>query len=136
MQKLGATEMESKYISSRGYIALSTVLIITAVSLSIAASISLLSIGDIRTSLSLSSGEITNVLTDGCMEDALLKIATSPTYTGSSISRPETTCTISVSKIGNTWTTNATTTDIDYKQTLQTISTRSASLKLFSWQEI
>lgn len=119
-----------------GYIALSTVLVITAVSLAIAVSVALLSIGDIQTSLSLGLGEERYLLTDGCMEDALLKSATTPGYVGGTITRPEGTCDISITKSGNTWTITSTTQNLDYKRTLQVIATRSASLKLFKWQEI
>ncbi len=121
---------------TNGYIAISTVLVITAVSLAIATTVSLLSIGDLQTSYALTKGEETYAFVDGCMEDALEQTATKPTYAGGNITRPEGTCSITVSKTGNTWTLTATTLASDYKRTLQTVATRSASLKLHTWKEI
>lgn len=121
---------------NRGYVALTIVLMITAVSLAIAATVSLLSIGDIQTGLSLSKGEETYLFVDGCMEDALEKAATTPTYAGGTITRPEGTCSVTASKTGNTWTISATTTATDYKRTMQVVATMSSSLKLASWKEI
>lgn len=121
---------------NKGFIALTTVLMITAVGLAIAASVALLSIGEVQTGLSLFKGEETYAFVDGCMEDALHKTATNPSYSGGTITRPEGTCTITASKTANTWTITSTTTATDYVRTMQVIATMSASLKLASWKEL
>lgn len=120
----------------RGYIALITVIILSAVTIAIATTVSLLAIGEAQSSLSLSRGEDTLAFVEGCMEDALLKVRASDSYAGGSITRPEGTCTITASKVGSTWTVTATTTATTYKRTIQAIATKSASLTIGSWKEL
>lgn len=121
---------------NKGYIALSTVLVITAVTLSIAATVALLSIGDIQSSYSLSQGEDAYIFTEGCMEDALNRLASSSAYAGGSFTRPEGTCNISVSANGSTYTLTATSNATDYQRAIQTIATRSSNLTIYSWKEL
>ncbi len=119
-----------------GYVAIVTMITISAVALVIALMVSVLAIGEAQSSLSYFKGEDTLTFVDGCMEDALLKIKASPTYAGGTITRPEGTCTITISKAGSTWTTTATTTNTNYKRTIQTVVTRSGTLTLTSWKEL
>src|SRR5579859_5860305 len=72
-----------------GYIAILTVLIISAVVLAIATTVSLLAIGEAQSGLSLFKGEDTLTFIEGCMEDALLKTRNSNGYAGGTITRPE-----------------------------------------------
>lgn len=119
----------------KGYVAIVTVLTISLVALVVAVTVSLLAIGEGQASLAYYKGEDTLSFVEGCMEDALLKIKGSPTYAGGSITRPEGTCTITISKVGSTWITTATTTATNYKRTVQTVVTRSGTLTLTSWRE-
>ena len=121
---------------SHGYIALITVIILSAVSLAVATTVSLLAIGEAQSSYALSKGEDTLGFVEGCMEDALLKVRASDAYTGGAITRPEGTCTITVSTGGNVWTVTATTTATTYKRTIQAIVTKSTSLVITSWKEL
>lgn len=120
----------------QGYIAIVSVLIISVVVLAIALTVSLLSIGEGQASFALFKGEDTLTFVEGCAEDALLKARNSNTYTGGTITRPEGTCSISVSKSGNNWTVDATTTDTKYKRSVEVKITRSTSLQILSWKEI
>lgn len=120
----------------RGYIALVTVLIISAVVLSTATTVSLLAIGEAQSSFALYKGEDNLNLAEGCAEDALLKAWTSSTYNGGSITRPEGTCIITVAKSGNTWTITATSTATAYNRSAQVIFNRIADIEIISWREI
>lgn len=120
----------------QGYIAVITVLIISVVVLSIATTVSLLAIGEGQSGLSLFKGEDTLTFVEGCMDDALLKARNNNTYTSGSITRPEGTCTVTVSKVGTTWTVTATTTNTQYARTVQAVITRGSSMAITSWKEL
>jgi hypothetical protein len=120
----------------KGYIAVLTVLIISAVVLTAATTVSLLAIGEAQSSLSLFKGEDAITFVEGCMEDALLKARNNNAYTSGTITRPEGTCTITVSKAGSTWTVTATTINTQYARTVQAVVTRSSFLTITSWKEI
>lgn len=126
-----------KYKNSpeRGYVAISIVLILSAIILGIIVTVAQLSIGEGQVALSLSKGEDTLDFVEGCMEDALLNINASSSYSGGTITRPEGTCSITVSKSGSTYTTTATTTATTYNRTIQTVLTRSSGISITSWKE-
>ncbi len=75
-----------------GFVAVVTVLIITAVIVSTVSTVSLLAIGEAQSSLTLFKGEDTLAFVEGCVEDVLLKIRSDSAYSGTSITRPEGTC--------------------------------------------
>lgn len=120
----------------KGYIAFTTILILSAVTLAIATTVALLAIGEAQSSLALSEGEETLTFVEGCMEDALLKARASDSYAGGTVTRPEGTCSITVSKVSNTWTITATTTSTAYKRTIQVIAVKGSSMTLTSWKEL
>lgn len=126
---------EIRNSSSGGYVAISVVLILTAVVLGIMITVAQLGVGEGQVSLALSKGEDTLNFTEGCMEDALLKIRSNASYAGGTITRPEGTCSITVSQAGSTYTVTATTTATTYKRTIQAVAIRSTSMSLTSWKE-
>src|SRR6266576_3010630 len=105
--------------NSQGYIALITVLIISAVALTVSASVSLLGIGIAQSALASSKGENALQLVEGCAEDALLKSQQSSSYNGGNITRPEGTCVITVLKNASNWTIIATSIQTAYNRTVQ-----------------
>lgn len=119
-----------------GYIALITVLLVSAVALVTSTTIGLLAIGEVQSAVALSEGDDTLSFVEGCMDDALLKARASDSYAGGSITRPEGTCTITVSKIGNVWTITATTIATQYKRTIQVRATKTTVMTIHSWIEI
>ncbi len=129
--------MKNKYVkdSEGGYIALAVVLILTAVILSIMITVAQLGVGEGQASLALSKGEEALQFTEGCMEDALLKIYLNASYSGGIITHPEGTCSITVSQVGSTYTVTATSTATFYNRTVQAVVTRSNSLNITSWKE-
>ncbi len=118
-----------------GFIALVTVLIISAVALSTASTVSLLAIGEAQTSLAMNKGEENLQLVEGCAEDALLKAWASNSYNGGNITRPEGTCIITVAKAGNNWTITATTTATSFNRTVQVAFNRTNGIVMNSWNE-
>ncbi len=124
-------------MKKNGYMTLITVLIISTVALIIGTTVSLLAIGQAQSGYAITKGEDALAFVDGCAEDALLKTKNSPTYNGGTITRPEGTCSITISKAGNTWTILATTTATTYKKTIRVVVTRSTgTLVVSSWEEI
>lgn len=121
----------------RGYIALSIVILITAVIIAISTTVSLLSIGEAETGLTLSQGENTLDFVEGCTEDALLKARANTAYTGGNITRPEGTCTVNVSKNGNSWTLTVSTSASTYSRTVQAVITQNGyGDTISSWTEL
>jgi hypothetical protein len=129
--------------SNQGFIALTTVLLLLAVTVGIAVSVTYSSIGEAQSGLTLFKGEDNLHFIEGCAEDALLKARSSSTFgdpvgTPVSITRPEGTCSVTVnSKTGVTWTMDVTSSTTTYKRTVRVIFDRNATgLSLTSWKEI
>lgn len=121
--------------NQQGYVALIIVLTISVIVLGIASTVAVLSIGEAQSSFAMVNGENTVQFVEGCMEDALLNAKLSAAYTGGTITRPEGTCSIVVSKVGNSWTVTTTTTATTYKRTIQAQFSRNPALSVTSWQE-
>ena len=122
----------------KGYIALTSVLIISAVALMVASTASLLSIGESQSALSLSKGEDTLTFIEGCAEDALMKSQADINYNGGNITRPEGTCQVTMnSKVGTTWSATVTTSSLLYKRSITIVYTRPATgnITITSWKE-
>lgn len=123
--------------TQKGYIALITVLIVMAVVISTASTVAFLAIGEGQAGLSLLKGEDTLSFVEGCAEDALLKSRADSAYVGGTITRPEGTCSIAISKIINPWTMTVTTTVTSYKRTVEIKYSRNPTgITLTSWKEI
>ena len=120
-----------------GYVAISILLILTAVLLGIIVTVAHLGIGEGQVSLALSKGEDTLTFVEGCVEDGLLKSRADSNYSGGGITRPEGTCSISISKAVIPWTMTVTTLDTKYKRTIEVKYTRNPTgISLSSWKEI
>ncbi|MBI3486298.1 hypothetical protein HY025_05175 [Candidatus Daviesbacteria bacterium] len=129
-------------LNKKGYIALSMVLILTAVVIAISVTVALLSIGEGQSALALSKGEDALTFAEGCAEDALLKSRNSTSYSGGTIGRPGTegTCSVTVSKAGSTWTITSTTNAASpaYKRTIQNTVTQNGygvTINAGGWKE-
>jgi hypothetical protein len=120
----------------KGYVAITTVLILLLLIGTIGTTGLLLSIGEAQSGLSAFKGEDSLQFVEGCAEDALLKSRASATYAGGNITRPEGTCTVSVSKAGNVWTLTVSTLDTKFRKTIQIQIVRTGSITLNSWKEI
>lgn len=119
----------------KGFLAMSTVLIVSAVTLSIAIAVSLSGIGEGKTGLLHWQGSNALYLAEGCMEDALLKLRTSASYTGGTITRPEGSCTVTVTGAG-TYTVTVAATNATSTRQIQAVATRSGKVAISSWKEL
>lgn len=131
--------------SSGGYIALTSVLVIIAVIVSAALTVTYLAIGEGQSGLALFKGEENLVFVEGCVEDGMLKARSDPNFgnpvgTAVIINRPEGACSVIVSsKVGVTWTMGVTISGVSvpYKRTIRVIFDRNATgVTLTSWKEI
>lgn len=122
----------------KGYIATLTVLIVMAVVIATATTVTYLSIGEAQSSFALFKGEDTLSFVEGCVEDALLKTREHSGYNGGTITRPEGTCSITVdSKVGDTWTITVTTQATNYKRTIRVVFDRLVpGISITSWKEV
>ena len=122
----------------QGFIAITSVLIISAVVLAITISVSLLSIGQGQAGLALTKGEDALSFVDGCADDALLKLRASATYAGGNITRPEGTCVVSNPQppSGNTYSFTVSTTNTFYKRTVSIAANRGSAITITTWKEI
>lgn len=128
--------MKKKYLT-KGFIAITSVLIISAVVLAATISVSLLSIGQGQAGFALTKGEDTWSFVDGCAEDALLKLRANSAYGSGTINRPEGTCTVTlVSQVGSVYTYDISTTSTLYKRTVRVVVNRGSSITITSWKEI
>lgn len=140
VQKFEVINMKN---SQSGYIALTSMLLISAVIIMSIIGVTYSSIGEAQSGLALLKSEDNLQLVEGCIEDALLKIRSNsafgqPTGTPVTITRPEGTCSITVNSIvGLVWTVTATSSSTGYKRTLRVIITRNPTgIVLTSWLEI
>lgn len=121
----------------KGYIALLTTLIVMAVVLAAAMTVTFLAIGEAQSGFSLFKGENTLTFVEGCTEDALLKIRSNSSYAGGTITRPEGTCSVTITSGNPNWNITVSTTATTYKRQMQVIFTQNATgLTLTSWKEI
>jgi hypothetical protein len=84
--------------SNQGYIAITTVLIVLAVTIGITSALFFLSSGNIKIAESLRQGERALFRSDGCLEEGLLRLKADPLYAGGVVSFPDGTCHISIEK--------------------------------------
>ena len=120
-----------------GFVATTTVLIISAVVIAIVTTTVLLSVGEGQSALAQLKGEenLTNV--EGCVEDVLQKIHDNGSYSGTSIARPEGTCTISYTLGGPTdWDITVAFSGTEYNRKIQVVFTRGAAIVISRWEEI
>lgn len=122
---------------TKGYIALTTVLLVSAVALIVTVTVTLVSLNEGQSSLASSKGEERLSFVDGCTEDAILKIRNSASYAGGTTTTPDGNCTIVVSKVGTVYTVTASPADTTYVKKIQAVVTRGATtVTITSWQEI
>ncbi|NTW26941.1 MAG: hypothetical protein HGA36_01310 [Candidatus Moranbacteria bacterium] len=75
--------------NKKGYVVISTVLILLFVTLGIAATLSFLSIGSSKVSQSFGEGRQALFLSESCLEEGLLRLKTDVAYAGGTINFPE-----------------------------------------------
>jgi len=123
-----------------GFIAFTSLLVISAVALTIALSISLLGINEAKSSLDFKKGQETLKIAEGCLEEALIRLRDKVDYSGGSLNLGDGSCTISISGTGSDRTIDITATITgppDYIKKLQAVIKRTGyAVNLISWQEV
>lgn len=122
---------------AKGYVAISTVLILTSVIMSLAVTSALLSIGEAQSGLSLFKGEDNLTFAEGCVEDYLLKIRSNGSFPGGNVTRPEGTCTITITSNINPWDITVYSLSPLYQRKIRvTFNRTSTGMSLLTWREI
>ncbi len=122
--------------SNEGFIALTLVLVIGAVLMGVATSVSLLAIGEAQLGLSNSKGELSWNLVDGCAEDALQKIHDVSGWSGGTLIRPEGSCLVTINSGNPDWDITVTSLNSDYPRSVRIKATRGTTIAVTSWLEI
>lgn len=123
--------------SKSGYIALVSVLIISAVIVVIAISVALLSISEGQLSLAEVKSQTSLDFVDACAEDVLLRINNDETYSGGTLSLPQGDCTVVVNSAGTDFTVTVEGTLDGYRKKVELKFTRvPPNLNLTSWVEV
>ncbi len=124
---------------NRGMTALSTVLVVSAVLLSLLITVTYLSVGEAQSGLADFKSQSRLALLDGCAEDILQKIHDNPVLVGA-INRPEGTCTIAANPPGTgptNWDLTISTDAADFPRKLRVTFTRGeTAITNITWQEI
>ncbi|MBI2337947.1 hypothetical protein HYU95_02080 [Candidatus Daviesbacteria bacterium] len=125
----------------KGFVAMTTVLILGAIVVAIAATVTLLSIDEAQSSLTLYKGEDNLNLVEGCVEDVMMKVRADSSYSGTTISRPEGDCNISYNPGGGgpvDWDITVTSSATNpYQRKITVVFKRSFPVvQLTSWKEI
>lgn len=123
---------------SKGFAAITTVLILASVVVSIAITVSMLSIGEAQSGLALFKGEDNLNFVEGCVEDYMLKIRADAGFAGGDISMPDgKICKITINSGNPNWdiiVTEKTTAD---QRNIRVVFVRGVSgITLTSWKEV
>jgi len=121
---------------NRGYIALTTVLVVGVVLLIIGLSVSLIAISEGQLSLSGRKNETALNLTESCVHDALLRLSNTNAL-NTTITIPEGTCSLTVdSNVGTTWVFTVAGTFGGNTKKIQTTAVRGSTVSVTSSLEI
>jgi hypothetical protein len=99
-------KFKNKYTSQKGYIAFTSLLVISAITTTILISSVLISVTVAKNALSYKKGQETKISADGCLENAMLRLQLDNTYSGETLVVGNTSCSITVSGVGANKTVN------------------------------
>ena len=120
-------------MEKKGYIAISSMLVIAAVVLVIGISVSLTSVNEIQTALSGKKAEELVTLVDGCAEDTLLYL-NERNELPLSVSSPEGSCTVTLeNQSGTNWTFLVSADNGEYQKRIRIVANRDSSLSIVTW---
>lgn len=120
----------------KGYVALSSILVIAAVVVIIGVSVSLLAISEAQMSLAAKKGHESLQLTDGCAEEVLLYLNRRG-FLPSTITTPEGVCSVTQNaQAGNQWIFTVYGTFEGYHKKIQVTATRDSVVSINSWKEV
>lgn len=94
MKSLGYSTYKS---SKEGYIAFTSLLIISTVTIAVATSVALLGVNELKTSLTHKKGQEAYVIAQSCIEESLQRLKNDSSYNGGSLNVGNGSCTINIS---------------------------------------
>ena len=125
-----------KYTRSNGYVALLTVIILSAVVTVIATSLVLLGLGHSRTALSEVQSASAKVAADSCAEEALKQVRLVASYTGNgNLTLLNSTCMYSVTANATSSVTATGVSGNTTRRVIIDIQSRTPSIVMTKWQE-
>lgn len=134
------SKMNMQVNNEKGFTALISILVVSAISLAIAMSITLLGIGEAKSSDDYKNGQVTLAIAQGCGEETLLRIRNDDAYIGGSLNVGGGSCTIVVTGMGQDKTIDitATTDSVNNFEKVIRITAKRAekSINIVSWEEI
>lgn len=124
---------------NNGFVAITSLLIIAAVVLSVTVSISLLGVGELQNTQTYRQGIKTKALANACMEEGLQRLKNNANYSGGTLQLPAGSCTIEVTPVAANYSINITA-QLDgppvYRQRQQLEVKRvGRSINIIDWQE-
>lgn len=120
----------------RGFVAITSVLVISAVALATVSTVMLLGVGEMLGSFAGMKGEESLQLVEGCVEDALLKIHGNSAWAGGPLNPPEGDCLVTINSGNPNWDITVAATSGDYQRKVRVVFGRGTSLVISSWEEI
>lgn len=115
---------------------LTSVLIISAVLLTIALGMGVNAISENQIGLYQSKAQRLLINAEGCVDEALTQLSGDDTYTGDTITIDGSSCTIVVSGNGSNRTIDVTASESDYTKNLRIEASLNPTMTISSWQEI
>ncbi|KKQ25941.1 MAG: hypothetical protein US62_C0024G0007 [Candidatus Woesebacteria bacterium GW2011_GWA1_37_8] len=123
-----------KIKNQKGYIALSSVLIVSALVILIGVSTSLLSVNDLLSSFSNKKSNEVVDLTESCVEDVLLKLNEENVINNGTINLPGQVCNVTInSHTGNDWDFTVDANKESFYQSVRVSATRGSTVTISSW---
>jgi hypothetical protein len=123
-----------------GFIAFTSLLVISAVTLAIAISIPLLGITEANSSMGYKKSQETLKIAESCIEEGLIKLRDVPIYTGGMLTVGNGTCQINATGSGTLRTIDVTATISGQPQYIRKIHVTARrignSINLLSWEEV
>lgn len=122
--------------NKNGYIAIASVLVIAAIVLTIAVTVSLLSINDIQSALANKKGVEALNLVEACVENALLQLNEENTI-DLVITIPQGECFVTIdSQSGSNWTFTVSGEFENYTKNIQISASRVSTVEVTNWSEL
>jgi len=119
-----------------GYVAFASVLVISAIILSIGITVTLTAVNELQSSLAAKKSEEALDFVEGCAEDALLRLNENGAIPVS-ITLPEGNCSVTIdTQVGNNWIFTVTGTLQGYVKDIQIEAIRDTNVQIVSWQEV
>lgn len=125
----------TKLTKPNGYIAIASMLVVTAVVVTVGILAAFSSIGNAQMALGGAQADGARSLAQACLEDALLKI-NKTALVPSTVSTPQGTCTITTdSQVGSDYTVSVTATKDNRTKKITTSVSRTTNVSVTSWLE-